>query len=99
MFDDDLDDHEGAGKGLTPKVSSPRQEYMSLAAVPRFSRPSMELQVSSAPATSGAAFFFGPWCASLKQWWCLSSQRELPDYSIYRIISSLISNQLDGVGS
>lgn len=58
VFDDDLDGQEGAGKGLTAKVSSPREEYMSLAAVPRFSRPSMELQVPTASATSGAALLF-----------------------------------------
>lgn len=57
VFDDDLDGQEGAGKVLMGKVS-PRQEYMSLAAVPRFSRPSMELQVPTASATSGAALFF-----------------------------------------
>lgn len=49
VFDDDLD-----GKGLPGKVS-PRQEYMNLAAVPRFSRPSMELQV--APTTFRAALY------------------------------------------
>uniref|UniRef100_A0A3Q3IVU6 Protein scribble homolog n=1 Tax=Monopterus albus TaxID=43700 RepID=A0A3Q3IVU6_MONAL len=43
----------GADKGLTsevsprPSLTSDRQEYMSLAAVPRFSRPSMELQSPS----------------------------------------------------
>lgn len=42
VFDDDLE----VVKGLAGKVS-PRQEYMNLAAVPRFSRPSMELQVAS----------------------------------------------------
>lgn len=42
VFDDGLD----VGKGPSGKVS-PRQEYMNLAAVPRFSRPSMELQVAS----------------------------------------------------
>lgn len=42
VFDEDLD----VSKGLPGKVS-PRQEYMNLAAVPRFSRPSMELQVAS----------------------------------------------------
>lgn len=42
VFDEDLD----VSKGLSGKVS-PRQEYMNLAAVPRFSRPSMELQVAS----------------------------------------------------
>lgn len=53
VFGDDLD-----GKAETATVSSPRQEYMSLAAVPRFSRPSMELQVSTASATSAAAPVF-----------------------------------------
>lgn len=42
VFGDDLD----VGQGL-PGTVSPRQEYMNLAAVPRFSRPSMELQVAS----------------------------------------------------
>ncbi|XP_035512912.1 protein scribble homolog [Morone saxatilis] len=46
VFDDDIDGQEGAGKGLTSKVS-PRREYMSLAAVPRLSRPSLELQSPS----------------------------------------------------
>eukprot|EP00066_Takifugu_rubripes_P017094 XP_011606360.1 PREDICTED: protein scribble homolog isoform X2 [Takifugu rubripes] len=45
VFDEDLD----VSKGLPGKVS-PRQEYMNLAAVPRFSRPSMELQ---SPSPSG----------------------------------------------
>ncbi|XP_075903822.1 protein scribble homolog isoform X17 [Nelusetta ayraudi] len=44
VFDDDPEGHGGAGEAPSPKASSPRQEYMSLAAVPRFSRPSMELQ-------------------------------------------------------
>ncbi|KAI3355387.1 hypothetical protein L3Q82_018226 [Scortum barcoo] len=44
VFDDDIDGQEGAG--VTSKLS-PRREYMSLAAVPRFSRPSMELQSPS----------------------------------------------------
>ncbi|XP_022622778.1 protein scribble homolog isoform X4 [Seriola dumerili] len=53
VFDDDIDGQEGAGKGLTSKVSprpslaSDRREYMSLAAVPRLSRPSVELQSPS----------------------------------------------------
>lgn len=55
VFDDDIDGQEGAG--LTSKVS-PRREYMSLAAVPRLSRPSMDLQVPTASATSTAALFF-----------------------------------------
>ncbi|XP_076617274.1 protein scribble homolog isoform X2 [Chaetodon auriga] len=46
VFDDDTDDQESAGKGLTSKLS-PRREYMSLAAVPRLSRPSTELQSPS----------------------------------------------------
>lgn len=57
VFDDDIDGQEGAGKGLTNKLS-PRREYMSLAAVPRLSRLSTELQVPTAPATSRAALFF-----------------------------------------
>lgn len=44
MFDDDIE-----GKGLAGKLS-PRREYLNLAAVPRFSRPSMELQVPTASA-------------------------------------------------
>lgn len=64
VFDDDIDGQEGAGMGLTSKVSplsplSPdRREYMSLAAVPRLSRPSTDLQVPTASATSTAALFF-----------------------------------------
>ncbi|XP_027130100.1 protein scribble homolog isoform X4 [Larimichthys crocea] len=46
VFDDDIDGQEGAGKGLTNKLS-PRREYMSLAAVPRLSRLSTELQTPS----------------------------------------------------
>uniref|UniRef100_UPI0037E7436A protein scribble homolog isoform X9 n=1 Tax=Semicossyphus pulcher TaxID=241346 RepID=UPI0037E7436A len=46
VFDDDIEGQEGAGKSLANKPS-PRQDYMSLAAVPRFSRPSMELQSPS----------------------------------------------------
>ncbi|XP_042076894.1 protein scribble homolog isoform X14 [Haplochromis burtoni] len=47
---DDTDGREGAGEGLTGKVSprqpllSDRREYMSFAAVPRRSTPSMDLQ-------------------------------------------------------
>lgn len=64
VFEDDLD----AGQGLSAKVS-PRQEYMNLAAVPRFSRPSMELQV--APTRLGAAqpCTLSGLCAWLEQWW------------------------------
>uniref|UniRef100_A0AAQ5XPT9 Protein scribble homolog n=1 Tax=Amphiprion ocellaris TaxID=80972 RepID=A0AAQ5XPT9_AMPOC len=53
VFDDVTDGQEGAGEGLTGKVSprpsltSDRREYLNLAAVPRFSRPSMELQSPS----------------------------------------------------
>uniref|UniRef100_A0A671XTL8 Protein scribble homolog n=1 Tax=Sparus aurata TaxID=8175 RepID=A0A671XTL8_SPAAU len=46
VFDDDID-----GKALAGKLS-PRREYLNLAAVPRFSRPSMELQ---SPSPSGKA--------------------------------------------
>ncbi|CAJ1082580.1 protein scribble homolog isoform X14 [Xyrichtys novacula] len=46
VFDDDIDGQGGAGKSPNSTLS-PRQEYMSLAAVPRFSRPSMELQTPS----------------------------------------------------
>ncbi|KAG8009568.1 Protein scribble-like protein [Nibea albiflora] len=46
VFDDHIDGQEGAGKGLTNKLS-PRREYISLAAVPRLSRPSTELQTPS----------------------------------------------------
>ncbi|XP_034415512.1 protein scribble homolog isoform X8 [Cyclopterus lumpus] len=50
VFDDDIDGQTGAGKGLTGSVSplSPdRRDYMSLAAVPRLSRPSWDLQSPS----------------------------------------------------
>uniref|UniRef100_A0A3B5A5Q0 Protein scribble homolog n=1 Tax=Stegastes partitus TaxID=144197 RepID=A0A3B5A5Q0_9TELE len=53
VFVDATDGQEGGGEGLTGKVSprlslsSDRREYLSLAAVPRFSRPSMELQSPS----------------------------------------------------
>ncbi|XP_047205325.1 protein scribble homolog isoform X17 [Girardinichthys multiradiatus] len=50
VFDDRTDGQEGGDEGLTSKVSprpslsSDRREYLSLAAVPRFSRTSVELQ-------------------------------------------------------
>ncbi|XP_041824319.1 protein scribble homolog isoform X4 [Melanotaenia boesemani] len=50
---DDIDGQEGAGKGLTskvsplPSVSSDRREYLNLAAVPRRSRPFQDLQSPS----------------------------------------------------
>ena len=55
VFDDDIDGQEGASRGLTSKVSprpslsADRQEYVSLAAVPRLSRLSQDLQVSVPP--------------------------------------------------
>ncbi|XP_030254700.1 protein scribble homolog isoform X12 [Sparus aurata] len=49
VFDDDID-----GKALAGKLS-PRREYLNLAAVPRFSRPSMELQFLQSPSPSGKA--------------------------------------------
>ncbi|XP_036935126.1 protein scribble homolog isoform X7 [Acanthopagrus latus] len=49
VFDDDIE-----GKGLAGKLS-PRREYLNLAAVPRFSRPSMELQFLQSPSPSGKA--------------------------------------------
>ncbi|XP_072234701.1 protein scribble homolog isoform X8 [Leuresthes tenuis] len=58
VFDDDVDGQEGAGKGLTsrvsprPSLSSDRREYLSLAAVPRLSRPSQDLQ---SPSPGGKA--------------------------------------------
>lgn len=67
---DDTDGQEGAGKGLTDKVSprpslaSDRREYMNLAAVPRLSRPSVDLQVPTASTTARAAPS-GLWCAWL----------------------------------
>lgn len=48
VFEEDL----VVGGGLPGKVS-PRQEYMNLAAVPRFCRPSMELQVASTSSGLG----------------------------------------------
>lgn len=58
---DDTDGREGAGEGLTGKVSprqpllSDRREYMSFAAVPRRSTPSMDLQVPTASNTARAS--------------------------------------------
>ncbi|KAM4533458.1 protein scribble homolog isoform 17-T17 [Odontesthes bonariensis] len=58
VFDDGVDGQEGAGKGLTsrvsprPSLSSDRREYLSLAAVPRLSRPSQDLQ---SPSPGGKA--------------------------------------------
>ncbi|XP_053198677.1 protein scribble homolog isoform X2 [Scomber japonicus] len=46
VFDDDVEGQEGAGTGL-PSLSPDRREYMSLAAVPRLSRPSVELKTPS----------------------------------------------------
>lgn len=56
VFEDDL----AAGKGL-PGPLSPRQEYMNLAAVPRFSRPSMELQVASTTTTTTVGAVLSVW--------------------------------------
>ncbi|XP_076026548.1 protein scribble homolog isoform X3 [Genypterus blacodes] len=50
VFDDVIEAHEGAGQDLTSRVSplsSDRREYLSLAAVPRLSRPSLDLQTPS----------------------------------------------------
>ncbi|XP_078018613.1 protein scribble homolog isoform X24 [Epinephelus lanceolatus] len=53
VFEDDTDGQEGAGRGLSgnvsprPSLTSDRREYMNLAAVPRYSRPSWELQSPS----------------------------------------------------
>ncbi|XP_075936738.1 protein scribble homolog isoform X16 [Anarhichas minor] len=49
VFDDDVDGQEEAGKGLASRalLSPDRREYMSLAAVPRLSRPSWDLQSPS----------------------------------------------------
>uniref|UniRef100_A0A665U2V7 Protein scribble homolog n=1 Tax=Echeneis naucrates TaxID=173247 RepID=A0A665U2V7_ECHNA len=50
---DDIDGQEGVGKGLSgnvsprPSLASDRREYISLAAVPRLSRPSVDLQSPS----------------------------------------------------
>lgn len=57
VFDDDIDGQDG-GQGLTgqvshwPSLTSDRRDYMSLAAVPRVSRPSTEQQVPTAPTTA-----------------------------------------------
>ncbi|KAK9527582.1 hypothetical protein VZT92_014131 [Zoarces viviparus] len=49
VFDDDVDGQEEAGKGLASRalLSPDRREYMSLAAVPRHSRPSWDPQSPS----------------------------------------------------
>ncbi|XP_028288825.1 protein scribble homolog isoform X15 [Parambassis ranga] len=53
VFDDATDGQKGGGQGLTnkvsprPSLSSDRREYMSLAAVPRLSRQSLDLQSPS----------------------------------------------------
>ncbi|KAM8823469.1 protein scribble homolog isoform 4-T4 [Spinachia spinachia] len=49
VFDDHIDGQEGAGRGPTSTLplSPDRREYMSLAAVPRFSRPSWDLKSPS----------------------------------------------------
>ncbi|XP_047423952.1 protein scribble homolog isoform X4 [Mugil cephalus] len=59
VFDDDTDGQEGAGEGLTgtvsprPSLSSDRRGYLSLAAVPRHSRPSLDQQTPS-PSGKGS---------------------------------------------
>ncbi|TNN46728.1 Protein scribble [Liparis tanakae] len=63
VFDDDVGGQRGAGRAPSsgaPPLSPDRQEYMSLAAVPRLSRPSWDLQVPSASATSTAASVWSP---------------------------------------
>ncbi|KAM4606130.1 protein scribble homolog isoform 3-T3 [Polymixia lowei] len=53
VFDDEVGGYEGAGVGGTgstsprPSLSSDRRDYLSLAAVPRLSRPSLELKTPS----------------------------------------------------
>ncbi|XP_054622214.1 protein scribble homolog isoform X4 [Dunckerocampus dactyliophorus] len=48
VFDDSIDSQEGAGKGGARSALSPdRWEYMNLAAVPRLSRPSLDVQSPS----------------------------------------------------
>ncbi|XP_059182586.1 protein scribble homolog isoform X2 [Centropristis striata] len=50
VFEDDIDGQEGKGSTSSPRsplLSPDRREYMSLAAVPRFSKPSWELQSPS----------------------------------------------------
>ena len=51
VFVDDGQEGAGPPRRASPRspVSPDRREYMSLAAVPRFSRPSWELQVPTAP--------------------------------------------------
>lgn len=67
VFDDDIEGQEGAGMGVTstvspqPPLSPDRREYMSLAAVPRLSRPSLDLQVPTASTTAQALSFL--WAA------------------------------------
>ncbi|PWA18138.1 hypothetical protein CCH79_00004044 [Gambusia affinis] len=69
VFDDRSEGQEGGGEGLTsrvsprPSLSSDRRDYMSLAAVPRFSRTSMEQQVSSV-AGATRPFNFNSCCSS-----------------------------------
>lgn len=71
MFDDDIDGQEGAGEGATsnvsprPSLASDRRDYMSMAAVPRLSRPSVDLQVPTAPTTAAAARIFLLGCGEL----------------------------------
>lgn len=81
---DDTDGREGAGEGLTGKVSprqpllSDRREYMSFAAVPRRSTPSMDLQVPTASNTARASLCS---CAWLDRWWGLCSYRLGDNYA------------------
>lgn len=88
---DDTDGREGAGEGLTGKVSprqpllSDRREYMSFAAVPRRSTPSMDLQVPTASNTARASLCS---CAWLDRWWGLCS---------YRLETTMLL--LSGIGS
>lgn len=75
VFDDVIDGQEGAGLSRhgspRPLLSPDRREYLSLAAVPRLSRPSWDLQVPTAPPAAACSL---SGCAWLHRWWCPCSQ-------------------------
>lgn len=77
MFTDEV---EGDGDGVPdsafprPSLASDRRDYMSLAAVPRLSRPSVELKVPLPPSQTPKAWNHllpSGWAALVLLWWWL----------------------------
>lgn len=73
---DGIDGQEGAGRGPTGTLplSPDRREYMSLAAVPRLSRPSWDPKVPDLPPPPLRRPPAPPGCARLHRWWCFCCQ-------------------------